>query len=93
MTPLVRAVQLKKTYEVAGGFLVQLLPGVSDVLVDAALPLARGALVYLAITRQLFSAKVWKRLHPFLGTAIILAVAAYLRSAGPAIVEERTALH
>jgi hypothetical protein len=35
-----------------------------------------AALVYLAITHQLFSKKVWRRLHPFLGTAIILAIAA-----------------
>ncbi len=35
-----------------------------------------AALLYLLFTRQLFSAKVWRRLHPFLGVAIILAIAA-----------------
>ena len=35
-----------------------------------------AAIVYLLCTRQLFSARVWKRLHPFTGIAIILAIAA-----------------
>ena len=33
-------------------------------------------MVYLAITRQLFHAKIWKRLHPVSGMLIILAIAA-----------------
>lgn len=37
---------------------------------------AGAALVYLAITRQLFSRKAWQRLHLFTGTLIILAIAA-----------------
>ncbi len=35
-----------------------------------------AAFVYLLLTRQLFSAKVWKRLRPISGVAIILLVAA-----------------
>ena len=35
-----------------------------------------AALVYLAFTRQLFSAYTWKRLRPFTGLAIILLIAA-----------------
>src|SRR5947209_4894362 len=35
-----------------------------------------GAIVYLAITRQLFSRHVWKRLHVFTGALIILVIAA-----------------
>jgi 4-amino-4-deoxy-L-arabinose transferase-like glycosyltransferase len=35
-----------------------------------------AALVYLAITRQLFRAKVWKRLHPLSGIGVILLIAA-----------------
>ncbi len=35
-----------------------------------------AALVYLALTRQLFSARTWKRLHPFTGALIALAIAA-----------------
>lgn len=34
------------------------------------------ALVYLAITRQLFAARTWKRLHPFRGLLIVLLIAA-----------------
>ena len=35
-----------------------------------------GAILYLALTRQLFSRAVWKRLHVFTGLLIILAIAA-----------------
>jgi 4-amino-4-deoxy-L-arabinose transferase-like glycosyltransferase len=35
-----------------------------------------GVIVYLALTRQLFSRGVWKRLHVFAGALIILAIAA-----------------
>jgi len=35
-----------------------------------------AALVYLAITRQFFQAKVWKRLHVLSGLAIVLVIAA-----------------
>ncbi len=35
-----------------------------------------AALVYLAITRQLFQPRVWKRLHPFSGLTIVLLIAA-----------------
>ncbi|MBV8438206.1 MAG: glycosyltransferase family 39 protein, partial [Silvibacterium sp.] len=35
-----------------------------------------AAIVYLLCTRQLFSARVWKRLHLFSGLLIILAIAA-----------------
>lgn len=44
-------------------------------LIGVVFPVA-AALLYLLFTRQLFSARVWRRLHPFLGTAIILAIAA-----------------
>jgi 4-amino-4-deoxy-L-arabinose transferase-like glycosyltransferase len=35
-----------------------------------------AAIVYLLLTRQLFSLKIWKRLHPFSGALIILVIAA-----------------
>ncbi|HKE25036.1 MAG TPA: glycosyltransferase family 39 protein [Bryobacteraceae bacterium] len=35
-----------------------------------------AALIYLAVTRQLFSLKVWKRLRPFSGFAIAMVIAA-----------------
>jgi Dolichyl-phosphate-mannose-protein mannosyltransferase len=43
-------------------------------LIGVVFPLAAG-LMYLALTHQLFLRRTWKRLHPFLGTAIILAIA------------------
>lgn len=44
-------------------------------LVSVVFPVAAG-LIYLFLTRQLFSAKAWKRLHPFSGALIALAIAA-----------------
>jgi len=35
-----------------------------------------AAIVYLLLTRQLFCWKIWKRLHPFSGTLVILLIAA-----------------
>ena len=35
-----------------------------------------AAIVYLLLTRHLFSWKIWKRLHPFTGTLVILLIAA-----------------
>ena len=44
-------------------------------LIGVLFPLASG-LVYLAITRQLFSAASWRRLRPFSGLLIVLIIAA-----------------
>jgi 4-amino-4-deoxy-L-arabinose transferase-like glycosyltransferase len=44
-------------------------------LIAVVFPLG-AALVYLLLTRQLFSSRVWKRLRPFSGLAIILLTAA-----------------
>ena len=44
-------------------------------LVGIVFPIAAG-LIYLAATRQLFSARAWKRLHPVSGAIIVLLVAA-----------------
>jgi hypothetical protein len=44
-------------------------------LIGIVFPIA-GGLIYLLVTHQLFSASGWKRLHPFSGTLIVLAVAA-----------------
>ncbi len=44
-------------------------------LIGVVFPVAAG-LIYLSVTGQLFSRRTWKRLHPFLGTLIILAIAA-----------------
>lgn len=43
-------------------------------LIGAVFPIGAG-LVYLACTRQLFSARTWKRLHVFSGALIALAIA------------------
>src|ERR1019366_512630 len=44
-------------------------------LIGVVFPAAAG-LIYLSLTRQLFSRRTWKRLHPLWGTLIILAIAA-----------------
>jgi 4-amino-4-deoxy-L-arabinose transferase-like glycosyltransferase len=44
-------------------------------LIGILFPMA-AAIVYLAVTRQLFSARVWKRLHPLSGLLVVIAVAA-----------------
>ena len=44
-------------------------------LIGVVFPVAAG-LIYLAITRQLFVARTWKRLHPFAGVAIMLLISA-----------------
>jgi hypothetical protein len=44
-------------------------------LIGVVFPVA-ACVVYLAITRQLFRRKIWKRLHPVSGALIILAIAA-----------------
>ena len=35
-----------------------------------------AAVVYLLVTRQLFSGSIWKRLHPFTGALVVLLIAA-----------------
>ena len=44
-------------------------------LIAAVFPVG-AAVVYLLLTRQLFSARTWKRLHPFSGLVVLLLVAA-----------------
>ena len=44
-------------------------------LIGVVFPIGAG-LIYLAITHQLFSARAWKRLHPFRSLLIVLLVAA-----------------
>ncbi len=44
-------------------------------LIGIVFPIAAGV-IYLFVTHQLFSAKAWKRLHPFSGALIVLAIAA-----------------
>jgi Dolichyl-phosphate-mannose-protein mannosyltransferase len=44
-------------------------------LVSVVFPVAAG-LIYLFLTRQLSSARTWKRLHPFAGSLVVLLIAA-----------------
>ena len=44
-------------------------------LIGIVFPIAAGV-IYLLLTRQLFSAAAWRRLHPFSGAFIVLLVAA-----------------
>jgi len=44
-------------------------------LIGIVFPIATGV-VYLFATRQLFSARTWKRLHPFSGALVVIAIAA-----------------
>jgi 4-amino-4-deoxy-L-arabinose transferase-like glycosyltransferase len=44
-------------------------------LIGIVFPIA-AALIYLAVTRQLFDAKVWNRLHPISGLLVALLIAA-----------------
>lgn len=44
-------------------------------LIAVVFPLAAGA-IYLLLTKQFFSARTWKRLHPLIGLAVILLIAA-----------------
>jgi len=44
-------------------------------LIGAVFPVAAGV-IYLLVTEQLFSARTWRRLHPFTGVGIILLIAA-----------------
>src|SRR5271165_1004499 len=43
-------------------------------LIGVLFPIAAGG-IYLLVTRQLFSARTWKRLHPFTGLGIMLLIA------------------
>jgi 4-amino-4-deoxy-L-arabinose transferase-like glycosyltransferase len=44
-------------------------------LIGVVFPVA-AALVYLGITRQLFQAKIWRRIHPVSGVLIVILIAA-----------------
>src|SRR5208282_3766263 len=44
-------------------------------LIGVVFPVAVGV-IYLSLTRQLFSARIWKRLHIFSGALIVVLIAA-----------------
>src|SRR5208337_3455224 len=77
MWAMLRALDEEERHPHAWAFVLAASLGVGLLwksLIGLLFPVAAG-LVYLFVTRQLFVARTWKRLHPFLGTAIILLIA------------------
>ncbi len=78
MWAFLRAIEEDEQRPAWWAFLLAASLGVSLLLkslIGVVFPVA-AAIIYLAITRQLFHAKIWKRLHPITGILIILAIAA-----------------
>jgi len=78
MWAFIRAINEDEPRERLWAFVLAASLGVSLLwksLIGIVFPIG-AALVYLAITRQLFQAKVWKRLHVLSGLAIVLVIAA-----------------
>ena len=77
MWAFLRAIDEEETRPRWWAFLLAASLGVSLLLkslIGVVFPVA-AAVVYLAITRQLFHARIWRRLHPVSGALIILAIA------------------
>ena len=77
MWAFLRAIDEEETRPRWWAFLFAASLGVSLLLkslIGVVFPVA-AAVVYLAITRQLFHARIWRRLHPVSGALIILAIA------------------
>ena len=78
MWALLRALDEEEAHPRLWAFLLAASLGVGLLLkslVSVLFPVAAG-LIYLLLTRQLFSARTWKRLHPFTGLLVVLLVAA-----------------
>ena len=78
MWAMLRALDEEERHPRAWAFILAASLGVGLLwksLIGLLFPVAAG-LIYLFVTRQLFVARTWKRLHPFLGTALILLIAA-----------------
>jgi 4-amino-4-deoxy-L-arabinose transferase-like glycosyltransferase len=78
MWAFLRALDEQENHPRFWAFLFALSLGVGLLLkslIGVLFPIA-AALIYLSITGQLFSATVWKRLRPFTGLLIVIAVAA-----------------
>jgi 4-amino-4-deoxy-L-arabinose transferase-like glycosyltransferase len=77
MWAMLRALEEEEPHPRLWAFLLAASLGVGLLLkslVAVLFPLAAGA-IFLLVTRQLFSARTWKRLHPFSGLAIVLLIA------------------
>ena len=78
MWAMLRALEEKEPHPRFWAFLLAASLGTGLLLkslVAVVFPLATG-LIFLLVTRQLFLARTWKRLHPFSGLAIVLLIAA-----------------
>jgi 4-amino-4-deoxy-L-arabinose transferase-like glycosyltransferase len=78
MWAMLRALEEEEPHPRFWAFLLAASLGVGLLLkslVAVLFPLAAGA-IFLFVTRQLFSARTWKRLHPFSGLAIVMLIAA-----------------
>ncbi len=78
MWALLRALDEQEANPAAWAFLLAASLGTGLLLkslIGVLFPVAAGG-IYLLITGQLFLRRTWQRLHPFLGTAIILLIAA-----------------
>ncbi len=78
MWAMLRALEDEEAHPRLWAFLLAASLGVGLLLkslVAILFPLAAGA-IFLLVTRQLFSARTWKRLHPFSGLAVVLLIAA-----------------
>jgi 4-amino-4-deoxy-L-arabinose transferase-like glycosyltransferase len=78
MWAMLRALEDEEAHPRLWAFLLAASLGVGLLLkslVAMLFPLAAGA-IFLLVTRQLFSARTWNRLHPFSGLAVVLLFAA-----------------
>jgi 4-amino-4-deoxy-L-arabinose transferase-like glycosyltransferase len=77
MWAFLRATDQQERHPRWWSFLLAVSFGVSLLLkslIGVVLPMAAGV-IYLAVTSQLLRSKIWKRLHPFSGALIMLAIA------------------
>jgi len=77
MWALLRITDENETHPHAWAFVMYASFGVGLLLkslIAVVFPVAAG-LIYLALTRELFRARTWKRLHPFSGTLLALLIA------------------
>lgn len=78
MWALLRALDEQEKHPRAWSFVLAASIGVGLLLkslIALVFPIA-SAVIYLFFTRQLFSARTWKRLHPFTGLFVIVSIAA-----------------
>src|SRR5215472_2118578 len=77
MWAMLRALDEEETHSKFWAFVLAVSLGVGLLLkslIAVVFPLASG-LIFLLLTRQLFSPRTWRNLHPFSGLAIVLLIA------------------